>query len=296
MLFFLLDTCGWFNRYSIGEHWVRKAANNRSAPVGPTTDGQGKSTGHYLIVATGISSIRAELVSNTSAVRQLKRAYTTCHMTFKYYMTGKGGNNGFFSIGVGPKLQTYTTVWRMSATSQAWTKGMAHIGDQDAPFTIDIAAATNSQNQVLAIDDIHFQNCAPPPPTSTGQCGANQVKCGSNNVCITRFGLCDNQNDCGDQWDESADQCSRITTFSCTFDQAYRFPSNCNWTLELESRAFSLWVTTSTYTAGTPSSMARMTGPTNDHTYRSVNKLVSLKHLGLARDGIPNPSLKNPSD
>ena len=113
---------------SFSQHWVRKVANNRSVPVGPSTDGQGRTGGHYMIVdSTNRELFKAQLSSNSSAVRQLKRAYFSCQMVFKYYITAK--DSDFFSVSVGPNFDHRSTVWRMNGSTKAWIKGSVYVGE-----------------------------------------------------------------------------------------------------------------------------------------------------------------------
>ena len=131
-IFQSIDTCLWDNRYPYGEQWIRKADNSIGPPIGPKLDGSGSSTGHYLIVSRGPTNSRADFVSNTSVVNQLKRSYFTCKMTFKYYMSGETlrRNTTLFHIEVGPDHYSTRTVWKTNGqVLNKWTTVSAAIGE-----------------------------------------------------------------------------------------------------------------------------------------------------------------------
>ena len=119
----------------------------------------------------------------------------------------------------------------------------------------------------LAIDNIQFQSCGRPIPT-TNNCPLNQIKC-KNNVCMNRFGLCDGLNDCGDNSDELLDKCASLQVNTCTFELT---SSACISTQEIDPGSNAIWRTMSSMSANTNQNMLRMTGPTFDHTYRLADK------------------------
>ena len=125
------DTCNWGNKYPNSEQWIRKSATNRTAPTGPAIDGQKNSQGHYLIVnpMTKLNK-RADLTSNTTALLRLKKAYFTCRMDFKYYMSADH-MTAYFSVTVGSSISYARTVWRMTGqVMNKWTQASADIGEE----------------------------------------------------------------------------------------------------------------------------------------------------------------------
>ena len=139
---------------------------------------------------------------------------------------------------------------------------------QDANFDVDILGANPGGTDTLALDNIQFTNCGRPAPT-TGDCPSNQIKC-KTNVCMTRYGLCDNLNDCGDNSDESDANCRKLKVAPCAFENNQ--DSFCNWTQEFNTGSNVLWKSMTSTTANLNANMLRMTGPTFDHTYRVMTK------------------------
>ena len=128
---------------------------------------------------------------------------------------------------------------------------------------VDITGA-NPSVATLAIDDIAFHNCSLPSPTA-GNCAADHWKCPKNNICISRYVLCDGVNDCGDRSDEVPTNCSKYSVTKCTFE-TNRQSVACNWTQKAEDGVSSKWGLITS--KSTINNMARMTGPLTDHTYR----------------------------
>ena len=131
----MLDTCNWINRYNSGlfEQWVRKAASDRTKPVGPAIDGDAKASGHYMIVKPSLRTalIRAELLTNNSIVNQFKRSYFTCRMSFKYYMNTNYSSKDsvIFTVSTVNNLER-KTIWRTNTLAiNTWLTGYADIGE-----------------------------------------------------------------------------------------------------------------------------------------------------------------------
>ena len=79
------------------------------------------------------AALRAELTSNTTSLNELKKSYFTCKMSFKYYMNVNPSNRNsvFFTVNVGPKSYSKSTVWRTTAqVSQQWIEAQVAIGEQ----------------------------------------------------------------------------------------------------------------------------------------------------------------------
>jgi hypothetical protein len=204
--------CGWNNRITTGEQWIRKSANDQSFPVGPNVDGKNNPNGHYLIVnprTIGTFFSVASIRSNTAVLNQFKRAYQSCQMTFHYFI--KSVTEPFFNIMIKSGISSYNIIWRLRGDQGSqWKTAIVSIYEQRRPFNIKIEGFSQGQAGLIAIDDIGFQNCAPPAGTKTGVCHPNQKRCQTNNVCIDPYVFCDGIDDCGDAFDEMAVNCNKI--------------------------------------------------------------------------------------
>ena len=61
----------------------------------------------------------------------------------------------------------------------------------------------------IAVDDLSFENCAEPPPPSSGTCsGGNAFRCKSGH-CIDQSAMCDFEPDCCDGSEETNVTCAR---------------------------------------------------------------------------------------
>jgi hypothetical protein len=133
---------------------------------------------------------------------------------------------------------------------------------------VDILGAFSGEGTTLAIDDINFLSCAPPPMFTSGACPVGQFQC-KNKVCVSPLVLCDTVNDCGDQSDETQDYCRKNIVNYCNFEPNQVSRAACNWTQEFDSGSNNLWKPETTITAS--NNMARLTGPTHDHTFRMAH-------------------------
>ena len=53
----------------------------------------------------------------------------------------------------------------------------------------------------IAVDDVNFFACGPPPPQD--ECTKNEFHCEVSKGCVSATKVCDLQDDCGDNSDES---------------------------------------------------------------------------------------------
>ena len=143
---------------------------------------------------------------------------------------------------------------------------------QNNVFYVDISGADSGTASTMAIDDIQFQSDCyrPPVTTATQYCPSGQIKCPTTKICINQFSLCDQVNDCGDQWDESYSNCAKVKVPRCSFE-SQAASSGCNYTLERDSGSSTQWTPLKAATASINRYMTRMTGPMTDHTYRLAN-------------------------
>jgi hypothetical protein len=198
-------------------------------------------------------------------------------MTFHYFI--KSMANSYFNVRIRSGISSYNTIWRLRGDQGSqWKTAIVSIYEQREPFIIEIEGYAPGQAGIIAIDDIGFQNCAPPVGTKTGVCQPNQKRCQTNNVCINPYVFCDGVDDCGDAFDEMAVNCNKIMVPKCTFDYSSIY---CNWTKERDQGSNAVW---SYVKSGANTNQNRGTGPITDHTFRRMNVGSFLSLSGLPQD------------
>ena len=93
-----------------------------------------------------------------------------------------------------------------SVTPGVWEKVEIGIGRHRDRFKIFFFLA-NDENPLhagIAVDDVTFFECAPPPPEEDCLL-EDQFHCLETKACVLNTELCDNQDDCGDNSDEVQD-------------------------------------------------------------------------------------------
>jgi hypothetical protein len=156
-----------------------------------------------------------------------------------------------------------------------WNTAQVSVYEQSAPFTVEIVGNCNGQSGIIAIDDITFLNCAPPPPSTT-ECPIDSLKCPNNDICVSKYSYCDGIDDCGDESDESYTYCQRITIPKCQFEVQ---TIHCNWKHENDVGSHADW-----FYVQSGANLNRMTGPVTDHTFRRMNRGTFLALNGSAQD------------
>jgi hypothetical protein len=203
-------------------------------------------------------------VQSFNGKNQLKRAYQTCLMKFDYWMNA---TNGSLNVIIRYGSSSLDYVYRLRGNQgNKWNKASVSIYSQRAPFTVELVASyplqNSGQSDVIAIDDISYENCG--LPAIPAQCDNGKIKCQSNNRCIDPNVLCDGLDDCGDAWDESQAQCQKLNVSRCSLDTEI---SNCQLTFESNGGPNANWI----YTNSISANLNRNTGPVTDHTFRRLN-------------------------
>ena len=98
----------------------------------------------------------------------------------------------------------------------------------------------------------------------------------------TKTVLCDGVNDCGNNFDESADYCNQLKVTKCTFEPTQKAGS-CNWTQESDLHSSLKWKIQSSGEIGV-SNLIGNTGPLMDHTFRIMKQGYFLYLTGLNND------------
>ncbi|XP_028288906.1 MAM and LDL-receptor class A domain-containing protein 1 isoform X2 [Parambassis ranga] len=173
-----------------------------------------------------------------------------CTLIFWYHMSG-------FTVGslqVLLKHRNIThTVWSQTGNQgNKWRQGEVFLGLSNNFQVIFRAKRGISYMGDVVIDDVTFQNCSSPLPSSH-LCTSEQYTC-SNGYCIPQDNLCDFINHCGDNSDEDPYICKGFRG-RCSFEFDL-----CSWRQSQQDDFDWLIKAGSTPTVGT--------GPSNDHTLR----------------------------
>ncbi|XP_077978886.1 MAM and LDL-receptor class A domain-containing protein 1-like [Glandiceps talaboti] len=136
-----------------------------------------------------------------------------------------------------------------------WNHLIFGIGQQSRPWQVKFNKIRySSYLGATAIDDLEFQNCSWPPPTSFCDT-STKFWCTTTKACIDKNLVCDLQDDCGDYSDEI--NCGSYT--QCDFQNV-----TCDWTQASGTDHLS-WMLR---TGSTPTTY---TGPVYDHTYSNTS-------------------------
>lgn len=223
--------CGWIPEYETvnDPRWTRLSAQNSND--GPKVDGSNNSAGHYLLLFhENKSRMPAKLARDDSQYyRQLKHAYYTCVITFDYYMHSKA-KNSFNQIDVyaGNSYETDVIVGTFKTNSTQWQKAIVYVGSFVSEFTVEFSGSSHTDNEVLAIDNIKFQNCSLPDPLPPSQsCPDELTLCDQTRICIHPEELCDFEDNCGDNSDEQFRLCAPfndpIVVAHCDFEKTFDY-------------------------------------------------------------------------
>ncbi|XP_014680988.1 PREDICTED: MAM and LDL-receptor class A domain-containing protein 2-like [Priapulus caudatus] len=244
------SVCGWSWANTGWYQWIRQNATAPAAQTGPGYDHTTSTQlGHYMYIAddTGSSSWYAELVSV-----ELQQASATCELTFWYWMRDAfGGELRVFHIEGASK----TRMWELAKNmGSQWNRATVQVSRLTRPFKISITGDKYGYTGgEIALDDVKFESCELPMPSSDGKCVTGEFLC-TRKSCVSNSRICDHTDDCGDQSDEDATLCQAYN--KCDFENGL-----CDWN-QMNGDDFD-WERTSDET------LSYLTGPSRDHTTNS---------------------------
>ncbi|XP_029935423.1 MAM and LDL-receptor class A domain-containing protein 1 [Myripristis murdjan] len=251
------DTCGWkrVDSSSLPIHefrWLPDQGetihNGEEEYHRPTNDHTlGSPVGWYMCADSSnggyghITDLQTPVISSTGP---------QCTLVFWYHMSG-------FTVGT---LQVWLKhgnithkVWSQTGSQgNRWRRGEVFLGISNNIQVVFRAKRGISYMGDVVVDDVHFQDCAP-PLTSDQPCRPEEYAC-SNGHCIPQDNLCDFINHCGDNSDEDAYICKGFSG-RCNFEFDL-----CSWRQSRQDDFDWLIKAGSTPTVGT--------GPASDHTLR----------------------------
>lgn len=222
---FETDSCGWNDKEDKENFgWQRKTAYEVTDGF-IITDASHNKSGHFLAMKKpdhwDVDPHSAEVALNYKRPQMyLKQSYKHCVMRF--YLFLRYVAPFYIQIRIGEEILDMNTVYFVEFASESpqngWIQHEAHIGQRYTNFISDIKVYQRLPLQAFtAVDNIEFVNCSMPKPLEpSGQCpGDKPIVCPNTRLCIHEDEICDNVNDCVDEWDES--NCSDYVT-PCSFD------------------------------------------------------------------------------
>ena len=229
------NSCGWENTEHKGNvAWALLNGFMSSNVYGPPVDHTTLlSEGSYMAVRPigGFSSpvlYENNLAQLNSPV--LHNTATTCRVTFWYFLYSQDPND--------KKIGSVIVQYQVSdiiipilsikdSQEKEWKQQEVYIGRVKPNFQIQILGERNLRiSGYVAIDDIQFENCFLPTPSSPQEC--SHFTC-NNKACISIYDKCDFVDDCGDNSDED-DVFAQCNSYygRCNFEHG----SICDWTQE----------------------------------------------------------------
>ncbi|XP_031229155.1 MAM and LDL-receptor class A domain-containing protein 1 [Mastomys coucha] len=252
---FEANSCGWFEA-SGGDHfdWVWSSQSDLSADLEqqapPRDHTHGTAQGHFMFILKNSSSLfqTAKLQSPT-----FSQTGPGCTLSFWFYNYGLSVGAAELQLHLENSRDT-TALWRVLYNQgNQWSEATVQLGRLTQPFYLSLEKVSLAvYSGVSAIDDVHFENCALPPPVESCD-DPGHFWCRQTKACIGRQQLCDLVDDCGDRTDEIG--C--VPELQCDFENGI-----CNWEQSIEDD-FN-W----TRYQGPTSTMN--TGPMKDHTLGTV--------------------------
>ena len=180
----------------------------------------------------------------------LPQASSTCQIRFWFIFYNSYNYLNVNLYFAGKKQATLLRKYYYPVTYN-WTEALIDLGRVNVPFNVAFEGTKTTTTQVLAIDDVSFENCALPYSLAQS-CSSNEFKCNRGN-CVDKDRLCDLTDDCGDNSDETLAICSSYQR--CTFDYSF-----CDWTYDTLNVGNLKWTRRSGPT------ITFDTGPDRDHT------------------------------
>ncbi|RWS22723.1 MAM and LDL-receptor class A domain-containing protein 2-like protein, partial [Leptotrombidium deliense] len=232
------DKFGWIfnNDTNNGKFkWnITNAANvskSSSLPKKDTTTKTGDGFYAYILGVKGLTKAENRISTNF-----ISRTAAECSLGFHYYcdlhqcplQVIKTFPNGSESLIWDPFDQIM-----FDNSDEKWRKSIVYIGNNEN-FKISFVARQHYDSSfVIALDDLHFENCNLPKFTEfDGKCDSkSKFRC-QNGHCIDRELICDFSNDCLDNSDEINDECKKRIG-NCDFESVCHFWSNDNSTHDM---------------------------------------------------------------
>ncbi|RWS24974.1 Apical endosomal glycoprotein-like protein [Leptotrombidium deliense] len=179
----------------------------------------------------------------------LQSSTSSCRVEFNYRINYISSDT-LLTVLLGNERKRTLEIWQSTmnttAVNNQWNKASILIGSMTRFYLIFKANINrNSWDRTrgdIALNDIQFKDCAYPEPS---ECQQHQFKC-KNGVCIDNKFICDFENDCGDNSDET--KCEHYIN-RCNFEQT----SECK-----------KWNWDNIYATFSRDSLTK--GPTRDHT------------------------------
>ncbi|XP_077868508.1 MAM and LDL-receptor class A domain-containing protein 1-like [Saccoglossus kowalevskii] len=250
------DMCGWNGAYTGSQKqgdkplfvWDRQQGNTAGPnDYRPLVDHTSKTgDGFYLFADNSPGSSKDTTDIYTPWIGQTG---PNCYLEFWFHMAGtnEGSLQVFTQFGDDMNLK-YTL---SDNNGDEWKQALVFIGTEQNIKILIRASRGTSYAGDTCIDDIVFEECA--PPTFTGNdCTNEEFRC-ANGFCIDKKKVCNFVDDCMDNSDE--DHCDNLIG-RCDFEFDF-----CDWKQEYDDQFDWMFYegSTSTY----------KTGPITDHTIRS---------------------------
>lgn len=251
------DSCGWtLQATSTGQadqtyKWKIDSGNTvTSGDYRPPTDATQKSSQGYYVWADSSRGSYNDHTELKSPV--ISKTGPQCTLVFSYWMEGPTLN----SLSVITRFNNHSShLYSIEGNHGAsWQIAEVFIGPRENFRLIIQAKKGRSFRGDISVDNIIFQNCAPPEFELNG-CKNNMYSC-MNGYCINPDKQCDYADDCGDASDEDQLQCDQVYKGRCNFEHGI-----CPTWFNEKTDDFD-WSLSSSRT------MTIGTGPLGDHTTR----------------------------
>ncbi|KAI8780792.1 MAM and LDL-receptor class A domain-containing protein 2, partial [Biomphalaria glabrata] len=202
---FQTDLCSWYEVKPDTLDWQQGSSKSNPPAKGPTYDGTQLNGGGYAYLNdTNNGQTRGQTGALSSQIFSSSGA--GCSLQFSYYLSGS--NAGSLCLILNTTNQPLAALWQTSHSLGQWTSIIVGIGRRTSPFSLTFTRApSDSFSGQMAIDQFEFIHCSLPLPQSS--CAQHQFRC-SNRACIDDSYLCDQEDDCGDNSDETS--CSHFFT------------------------------------------------------------------------------------